>query len=230
MCFSATASFISSVVIGALGIYSIKSVTHTHQKYLAAIPFLFAVQQFSEGFVWLTLNYQLSMKYQDFFTQSFLSFAWIIWPILVPFALYKFEFGGKGLPSSKGKKTHPSWRVLGLFLCFVAGVFTALYSLYQMKYLSPFPMIHDFHIAYEFKNTELSWSINKYLYTIATVIPFFLSKIREILVLAYVNAIALGIAYYFYINALPSTWCFMSAGISLLIIWIIKQNKLPLNT
>ena len=75
MCFSATASFSSSVVIGALGIYSIKSVTHTHQKYFAAIPFLFAVQQFSEGFVWLTLNYQLSMKYQDFFTQLFLSFA-----------------------------------------------------------------------------------------------------------------------------------------------------------
>jgi hypothetical protein len=163
MCFSATASFSSSVVIGAMGIYSIKSVTHTHQKYLAAIPLLFAVQQFSEGFVWLTLNHELDLKYQDFFTQSFLSFAWIIWPILVPFALYKFEFGGKGLPSSKRSATHPSWRVFGLFL-------------------------------------------------------------------AYVNAIALGIAYYFYINALPSTWCFMSAGISLLIIWIIKQNKLPRNS
>jgi hypothetical protein len=117
MCFSATASFSSSVVIGALGVYSIKSVTHTHQKYLAVIPFLFAVQQFSEGFVWLTLNDQLSLKYQDFFTQSFLSFAWIIWPILVPLALCKFEFGGKGLPTANGNSTHPLWRKFGLFLC-----------------------------------------------------------------------------------------------------------------
>jgi len=230
MCFSATASFSSSVVIGALGVYSIKSVTHTHQKYLAVIPFLFAVQQFSEGFVWLTLNDQLSLKYQDFFTQSFLSFAWIIWPILVPLALYKFEFGGKGLPTANGNSTHPLWRKFGLFLCLAAGVFTALYSLYQMIYLNPFPKIHDFHIAYEFKNIEATWTMNNHFYFVSTVVPFFLSKIREILVLAFVNAIALGIAYYFYINALPSTWCFMSAGISLLIIWIIKQNKLPLNS
>lgn len=230
MCFSATASFTSSVVIGAMGIYSIKSVTYTHQKYLAAIPFLFAVQQFSEGFVWLTLNYQLSIKYQDFFTQAFLSFAWIIWPILVPFALYKFEFGGKGLPSAKRSLTHPLWRKFGLFLCLAAGVFTALYSLYQMIYLNPFPKIHDFHIAYEFKNIEATWTMNNYFYVVSTVVPFFLSKIREILVLAYVNAIALGIAYYFYINALPSTWCFMSASISLLIIWIMKKNKLPRNS
>jgi hypothetical protein len=229
MCFSATASFSSSVVIGALGVYSIKSVTQTHQKYLAAIPFLFAVQQFSEGFVWLTLNYQLSVKYQDFFTQFFLSFAWIIWPILVPFALYKFEFGGKGLPSIKGKFTHPVGRKFGLFLCLTAGVFTAIYSLYQMMYLNPFPKIHDFHITYEFKNIEATSTLNNYFYVVSTIMPFFLSKIREILVLAFVNAIALGIAYYFYINALPSTWCFMSAGISLLILWIIKQNKLPLN-
>mgnify|MGYP007023760240 CR=1 FL=1 len=38
----------------------------------------------------------------------------------------------------------------------------------------------------------------------------FLSKIREILVLAFVNAIALGIAYYFY--ALPSTKSTRAAG------------------
>jgi hypothetical protein len=230
MCFSATASFSSSVVIGALGIYSIKSVTHTHQKYLAAIPFLFGVQQFTEGFVWLTLNNQISIKYQEFFTQSFLSFAWIIWPILVPLALYKFEFGGKFLFSKESSLKQSEWRKLGLFLCLIAGIITAFYSAYQMKYFDPYPSLHDFHIEYDFKIVHQVWPINMYCYIAATVVPFFISKIHEILVLAFVNAIALAIAYYFYINALPSTWCFMSAGISLLIIWIMKKNKLPLNT
>ena len=96
-----------------------------------------------------------------------------------------------------------------------------------MKYFNPVPIIQDFHIAYPFKVAHGVWNINMYCYIAATVIPFFLSKIHEILVLAIVNAMALGVAYYFYINALPSTWCFMAAGISLLIIWIMKQKKLP---
>jgi hypothetical protein len=229
MCFSATASFSSSVVIGALGIYSIRSVKHTHQKWFAALPFLFAVQQFTEGFVWLTLNNQLSLKYQNFFTQSFLSFAWIIWPILVPLALYKFEFGGKFLFSKIENYEEKEWRKFGLFLCLVAGIFTASYSAYQMKYFNPFPTIQDFHIAYNFKVEHNVWNLNMYCYLVSTVVPFFLSKIHEILVLAIVNAMALCVAYYFYINALPSTWCFMAAGISLLIIWIMKQNQLQSN-
>jgi hypothetical protein len=51
MCFSATASFSASIVIGTLGVVTFKKSKNSNLKFLGAIPFLFAVQQFTEGFV-----------------------------------------------------------------------------------------------------------------------------------------------------------------------------------
>ena len=53
MCFSTTASFASFSVLTAVGVAGIKYVKKPSQKFFAAIPFLFAIQQFIEGFVWI---------------------------------------------------------------------------------------------------------------------------------------------------------------------------------
>src|SRR5580658_353651 len=56
VCFSATANFVGSGVLGAVGIVTLTKVKHRRELLFAALPVLFAIHQFIEGFVWLGLD------------------------------------------------------------------------------------------------------------------------------------------------------------------------------
>ena len=60
MCFSATANFVGSGVLGAVGVVTLTKVKHRRELLFAALPVLFAIHQFMEGFVWLGLDGILS--------------------------------------------------------------------------------------------------------------------------------------------------------------------------
>ena len=60
MCFSATANFVGSGVLGTVGVITLTKVKHKRELLFAALPTLFAVHQFTEGFVWLGLDGILS--------------------------------------------------------------------------------------------------------------------------------------------------------------------------
>jgi hypothetical protein len=60
MCFSATANFVGSGVLGTIGVATLTKVKHRRELLFAALPALFAVHQFVEGFVWLGLDGMLS--------------------------------------------------------------------------------------------------------------------------------------------------------------------------
>lgn len=55
MCFSVSASFITSAVLFAGGVAAIKFSTNKHQPPFATIPFIFSFQQFCEGLLWLSV-------------------------------------------------------------------------------------------------------------------------------------------------------------------------------
>ena len=61
MCFSATASFSAGVVLLGLGTLTLKSARGRRELPLAAIPLLFAIQQLTEGVIWLTFRYEAPM-------------------------------------------------------------------------------------------------------------------------------------------------------------------------
>ena len=60
MCFSATANFVGSGVLGAGGVATLTKVKHRRELLFAALPMLFAIHQLIEGFVWLGLDGILS--------------------------------------------------------------------------------------------------------------------------------------------------------------------------
>lgn len=51
--FSATANFVGSASPGAIGVATLTKVKHRRELQFAAMPCLFALHQFTEGFVWL---------------------------------------------------------------------------------------------------------------------------------------------------------------------------------
>ena len=55
MCFSASASFVTAAITGAIGIVTLTRVNEPRELPFAATPLLFALQQAVEGLLWLNL-------------------------------------------------------------------------------------------------------------------------------------------------------------------------------
>ena len=101
MCFSATASFSAGVVLTVIGIATLKKVQHPSQIMFASIPLIFAVQQITEGVLWLALPSTAYPAIQVSFTYIFLFFAQVVWLLWVPLAILLLEKKGKGFPVYK---------------------------------------------------------------------------------------------------------------------------------
>ena len=93
MCFSANASLGAGVVLSVIGVSTIRKSTEPAHLVFASIPLIFAVQQIAEGFLWLTLPDPSLKATQQLLTYIFLTFAQVIWPLLVPIAVMLLENG-----------------------------------------------------------------------------------------------------------------------------------------
>lgn len=90
MCFSAVASFTASAVLLALGAASLGAVRKNSELPFAAIPLIFALQQFSEGLVWYGFDHgrpELSAA----MAQVFAFVALVLWPVYVPLTVWLAE-------------------------------------------------------------------------------------------------------------------------------------------
>jgi type III secretory pathway component EscU len=86
MCFSATASFSAGAVLLGLGTLTLKSASRWRELPFAAIPLLFAIQQLSEGVIWLTIRY-VSPLLNVVMTH-------VLWSVYIPVAVLLIESPG----------------------------------------------------------------------------------------------------------------------------------------
>jgi hypothetical protein len=91
VCFSATANFVGSGVLGAVGVMTLTKVKHRRELLFAALPTLFAVHQFIEGFVWLGLDGILSPVVAHNMGAAFMLYAQGLLPLLLPLSVWLFE-------------------------------------------------------------------------------------------------------------------------------------------
>ena len=122
MCFSATANFVGSGVLGALGVATLMKVEHRRELMFAGLPLMFAVHQFTEGFVWLGVDGRLSRAAEHGWAAAFMLYAQGLLPVLMPLSVYLFE------PNGKGRKRMVPFLVLG-----------AVTSLYMLWALTAYP-------------------------------------------------------------------------------------------
>ena len=95
MCFSAAANFVGSGVLGAIGAVTLTRVKHRRELLFAALPVLFAIHQFIEGFVWLGLDGILSPTVAHDMGAAFMLYAQGLLPFLLPLSVLQFEPDGK---------------------------------------------------------------------------------------------------------------------------------------
>ncbi|MEI9809374.1 MAG: DUF6629 family protein [Bacteroidota bacterium] len=210
MCFSATASFGASAVLGSIGIVAIIKSKTNSQRLFATIPLLFSVQQLSEGMLWLSLKDQGMAPWQDLLTSIYLVFAMAVWPLWIPLTIRLLE------KNSKRKKIMNGLVVTGALV-----TFAVCWVLYRYPVMV-MPMHH--HLHYEFgipeaiKKLIAAFSV---LYILATIITPFVSSINKMKWLGIVFLLSYLFAVIFYRGFVVSVWCFFAAMLSFVVLWII---------
>jgi len=202
VCFSATANFVGSGVLGAVGVVTLTKVKHRRELLFAALPMLFAVHQFIEGFVWLGLGGILSPAVAHDMGAAFMLYAQGLLPFLLPLSVLLFE------PNAKSRSRMLPFLVLG-------GA-TTLYILWA---LTAFPLqlyVKGNSIVYI--NQATNNTAVALLYVIATCGSLFFSKIKMMVVFGAANLaillVVMGVKRY----AFTSLWCAYAAVASVIIL------------
>jgi hypothetical protein len=211
MCFSAQASFTSSVVISAIGVATLNKVTEPKQRLFAVIPLLFGFQQFTEGVLWTTLRSGEHAWLQNVAAHAFLVAALIIWPIMIPTSMWLME-------EAKQRK-----KIL-LCLMLAGGILSLFYTCCLIFYHIT-PQINSFHILYlnDFPN-RLGGSAFLF-YFATTVVPLFVSSVRRMWLFGVLITISLLVTGVLFQEYLTSVWCFFAALMSVSIYWVLYEFR-----
>jgi hypothetical protein len=202
MCFSATANFVGSGVLGAVGTVTLTRVKHRRELLFAALPILFAIHQFIEGFVWLGLDGILSPTIAHNMGAAFMLYAQGILPFLLPLSVILFE------PTAESRARMLPFLVLG------AG--TTLYILWA---LTAYPLelyVKGNSIVYI--NQATNNTAVAILYVIATCGSLFFSRVRAMVLFGAANLIILLAVMVFKRYAFTSLWCAYAAIASVIIL------------
>jgi len=202
VCFSATANFVGSGGLGAIGVVTLTKVKHRRELLFAALPALFALHQFIEGFVWLGLDGILSPAVAHNMGAAFMLYAQGLLPFLLPLSVLLFE------PDRKSRRRMLPFLVLG-------GA-TTLYILWA---LTAFPLqlyVRGNSIVYINQATNnITVAV---LYAIATCGSLFFSKIKMMVVFGAANLAILLLVMEFKRYAFTSLWCAYAAVASAIIL------------
>jgi hypothetical protein len=202
VCFSATANFVGSGFLGVAGVITLTKVKHRRELLFAALPTLFAVHQFLEGFVWLGLDGILSPAVAHDMGAAFMLYAQGLLPFLLPLSVLLFE------PNAKSRR--------GMLPFLVLGGGTALYILWA---LTAFPLqlyVRGNSIVYI--NQATNNTAVGLLYVIATCGSLFFSKIKMMVVFGAANLAILLAVMAVKRYAFTSLWCAYAAIASVIIL------------
>lgn len=202
MCFSAEANFVGSAVLGTIGVVTLTKVKHRRELLFAALPVLFAVHQFIEGFVWLGLDGILRPIVAHDMGAAFMLYAQGLLPFLLPLSVLLFE------PDRQSRRRMVPFALLG-----------AATTLYILWALTAYPLevfVKANSIVYI--NQATNNTLVAVFYVIATCGSLFFSKIKPMIIFGAANLAILLVVMAFKRYAFTSLWCAYAAVASVIIL------------
>lgn len=208
MCFSATASFTLSAALVPAGLMCLRQASKlgTNWTALAVYPLAFAIQQASEGVVWLGLS-QSDPQLANMGALGFLFFSHFFWLVWVPLSVYMLH---------RGDDT----RAQALLMMLMLGTAFAVT-------LSAPVWAMDGYIPLDISSGSVSYLLPlmlegdtarmgmKVLYASIIAGSLLLSSYKSIQAFGIVILASLVIAQVWFSNAFISVWCYFAAGLSL---------------
>lgn len=208
MCFSAPASFMAGTALSAVGAVTLKKAETKREIPFAAIPLVFGVQQISEGFVWLSFSAG-DMILNSIFAHAFLFFAYVFWPIFIPFSVRLLE------TDASRKKLFSVFLTAGVAVSFYFLFFLVSHQL--VSHVMNKSIVYVLSIPYGISVTGL--------YVLVTCGSLLFSSRKIINVLGVLTAISFAATYYLYTVAMVSVWCFFAALLSSVVFLFFTKKR-----
>jgi uncharacterized protein DUF6629 len=202
VCFSAVANFVGSTALAGIGVVTLTKVKHRRELLFAALPTLFAIHQFIEGFVWLGLDGILSPAVTHDMGAAFMLYAQGFLPLLLPLSVWFFE------------RTAKRRRRMLPFLAIGGG--TTLYILWALTAFPTEVYVRGNSIVYI--NQATNNTAVAILYVIATCGSLFFSEVRAMVLFGAANLAILLSVMAFKRYAFTSLWCAYAAIASVIIL------------
>lgn len=209
MCFSATASFTSSAIIGVIGIATLVRSNRPREWLFASIPLLFAFHQFAEGAVWLGLTDGARLGPTATWGFIYMLYAQGLLTLLIPLAVWLIE------PQRKRRLMVLPFLLLGLGM--------TLYMLYALLAFHTSIYVKDHSVVYS--NPGSSHLTVAVLYVIATCGALFFSGYRYIIALGAVNLAGVLLVIWLKQYAFTSVWCAYAAVVSVLVYFHFSRRR-----
>jgi hypothetical protein len=209
MCFSAAADFTGSVVLGAIGVATLREVKDRRELLLAAMPGLFALHEFIEGFVWLGLDGRVSQQLGHNAGAAYMLFANGLLPFVLPLSVFLIE------PTRHRRRRMLSFVILG-----------SLLALYLTWGLIAYPLtisMQSHSVLYA--NAITNSNIVAVLYVAATCGSLYFSGFRRLVQLAWANLAGLIVVALVKHYAFTSVWCAYAAVVSVIIYFFFRQTR-----
>jgi hypothetical protein len=210
MCFSATASFVAAGVVGSVGIATLFHVRQPRAIPFAALPLLFALHQFIEGFVWLGLEGSIGPVAADRFVLLFILYAKGILPFLIPLSVALME------PEGWRRTATAALTLLGALLC--AWVFWAV-----IAYGSSAGVEHH---SIHYHNHRTGGLLIRAVYVLTTCGALLLSSHRVVRWFGILNVAGLSVVFLVKGHAFASVWCFYAATLSMMLYWQFSRKNI----
>ena len=201
MCFSATASFASSAVIGVVGVLTLAKSNHPKEWLFASIPLLFALHQFAEGAVWLALTGDGWLGGVKPWGFVYMLYAQGLLTLLIPLSVWLIE------PARK--------RRLMVLPFLLLGVGVTVYMLWALVTFPTAIYVEEHSVVYSNPGSSHVWMA--VLYVVATCGALFFSGYRYIVLLGAVNLAGVLLTIWVKDYAFTSVWCAYAAIVSVLV-------------
>ena len=210
MCFSATASFTAGTALLVIGVVTLRSAQDPKERPFAAIPLLFALQQFCEGIIWLTFQAEgpLADPANVAMTYAYTFFSHVLWPMYVPVAVWLIE------PDGKRRRTLAVFAVAG-----------AIVGLFLLGIMFNFPVTSrptEHHVEYVLPHYFGAATMT--LYMMASSVSLILSTHNMVKLFGVLAVLSFIVAYAFYAAWFISVWCFFAGLMSCVVGFYFYPN------
>lgn len=216
MCFSATVSYSTSVVLVATGLYAVQQARRQELPYwlLALIPIFFGIQQGFEGRVWQELDAGRAGSAVPF-ALGFHFFSHFLW-------LWWFPLCSTLLERRKIRKR--VFLGLGIFGAFAGGI-VYFSILFNPEWLSVSVQHHSiiYDVSSPYRGFVSIPAPASALYALIVLVPLLFSSVRHLRVFGGLVAISMVLASVYYGYAFVSVWCFFAAALSFYLVYMIRE-------
>jgi len=210
MCFSATADFTAAAVIAPIGVATLSQVRTRRDVLFASLPMLFALHQFTEAFVWLSLDGHVSRGVGDVAAFGYVLYAFGLLPILVPLGLLLIE------PPGRHRLHMVPFVVIG-----------AITSAYLFWATAAHPVGYRMaHHSIEYATHAPLLGVAAVGYVLATVGAALLAGYPSIIAFGVANAVGLTATLLLIAASFASVWCVWAAVTSaLVLVFFLRRNS-----